>query len=1475
MTNLGKLVATATLDVAPFLTNTKQLKTYLKSLDSSLKTVENSFKGQKSNLSSLKTTYAQTGQSLTAYQAVLKKQSEHYNQLKAEIGDVNNASSQERATLINAQAAMTATAAKVADLQNKYNSLGKEIAIQSSSFTQIGNKLVESGNTISTTGDKINKFGSSVSGVGKALTTGLTTPIVTGVGAVVKSAISWESAFAGVKKTNDEVIGSNGQVTYSYADLENGLRNLATTLPSSHQEIAAVAEAAGQLGIETPNVVSFTKTMIDMGESTNMSAETAASSLAKYANITNMSQTQFSNLGSAIVDLGNNFATTESDITAMALRLAGAGAQIGLSQGDILGLSTALSSVGIEAEMGGSAFSKVMVNMQVAAATGIDGMEDLTAKTGLTRRELELMSSNSSKDFKALADSIGMTTDEMENIMQASSNLENFANIAGMTSEEFKQAFETDAVGAIGKFVDGLGHAEERGTTAIEMLDQMGISEVRLRDALLRAGNASDLFKSAVDRGNQAFEQNTALTNEANKRYETTESKLKALKNKVVDTAITFGGPFVDALSDALEAGEPLIENLSSLAKAFTSLSKEQQQQIIKWGLIAAAAGPAISIAGKGISVFGSITSAVGTATTALGNGFKKIGELTGGLKLLGSSAGEIETVATSATTAEGAVGGLTGAVGLLGNPVTWGVLLGGAALLTIGYFADKAADAKQRTEEWGTAVSQAQANELQQFKDKVDETNQAMSAFGTEGAADVEAVRKAFQDLADEINGLADKDLNKKIKLAEKMGLSEEQIQRLKDAAQETKDNVNAMSEDVIKIYQNAADNHREITETERSIVKSAQNAMIEEKLSLLGYEKDESVAIRKAMNGEIDELNTEQASKGLKTVKKWIEEENSNYEENKNNYKKLFEAKALTQEEYNQKIEELEANHKAVMEGYSEQYIALQKKVAESALKNSSPEAQKAILTQIQNTMDELGVSYEEFQAKMEETADKASKASTLVGTYWQGMSDEARTAVDYWNSIVLDTKTGEVKTNAQEEIRNALNAEGGWESMKLSVKEGKLTTTATMAIGEALIATSQWDNLSPDDKQLVVDHSPAMKAITESESNLQAWKEIPDPVKELLANNTDFLNNTDVAKTLLENWNSLEPEEKQLVAKNMTSDDVELAQRQIDQLSGKTVELDADDNTSQPTLDAYIKVNGVAQKAPASIKAQDDTAPDTASAQANINDVNQMAPASVKAQDDTASGTSSAQNKIDNTQQKKPASVKAQNDTGDGTSRAQSAIDRTQQRSPIAIRAADYATSTVTGIVSGFPTTHTIKVVAQAAGDLIGKIFGHEKGTNFHPGGLAMVNDQKGPTYRELVTLPDGTSFIPQGRNVMLPLPRGSKVLPAGKTKQLFPQYANGIGFENTRVADVARRIGNLQAVSDVVVAQNDNSDINRAINKLIELVMENTDSLDKLAEKQFILENYMDSELVGRSVAKAVTNEQNRSQSIRNAINGLGW
>lgn len=365
-TNLGNLAATASLNIDPFQQSTRVLETQMRSIDRALKAQETAWKNNSKNVNAQKAQYNLTGKAIQNYSAQLEKQREKYEGLKSEIGNFNQATADQKTQLLAAEAAVNKTVGQIETLTGKYNELGKQIAISESNWTKSGKVLEEFGSKTSKVGEGLSSFGTKMS-------IGVTAPIVAGVTAVTKAAIDWESAFAVVKKTNDEVVDSNGNVVYSYADLENGLRNLAKELPSSHKEIASVAEAAGQLGIQTENVVGFTKTMIDLGESTNMGAEEAATALARLANITQLPQDQFDRLGSAIVDLGNNFATTESEITAMALRLAGAGSIVGLSEADILGLSAALSSVGIEAEAGGSSISKLMINMQLATAKGQDG----------------------------------------------------------------------------------------------------------------------------------------------------------------------------------------------------------------------------------------------------------------------------------------------------------------------------------------------------------------------------------------------------------------------------------------------------------------------------------------------------------------------------------------------------------------------------------------------------------------------------------------------------------------------------------------------------------------------------------------------------------------------------------------------------------------------------------------------------------------------------------------------------------------------------------------------------------------------------------------------------------------------------------------------------------------------------------------------------------------------------------------------
>lgn len=376
---------------------------------------------------------------------------------------------------------------------------------------------------------------------GSAMSRNITAPLV-GIGALaLRETITFESAFARVRKT---VNATEDQLKA----LERGIQDMSRSMPSSATEIAAVASAAGQLGIQTDNILSFSKTMVQLGEATNLSAEEAASSLAQFANVTQMNQQNFDRLGATIVDLGNNLATTERDIVQMAQRLAGTGKQVGMTEAQIMALAGSLASVGIEAQAGGTSMSKLMVQMQLATSTG-------------------------NKD------------------------LANFAAVAGMTAAQFKQAFEEDAAGAIISFITGLANLEGTGKTAIQVLDEMGITEVRLRDTLLRATGAKDIFVEALKRGTRAWEENIALTKEAEEWYKTTGSQLKIMRNQMADVAREIGTQLVPYLKAGVEKTKDLVE-------AFQDLSPTAKENTVRMGLMAAAIGPALLVTAKLINAF-------------------------------------------------------------------------------------------------------------------------------------------------------------------------------------------------------------------------------------------------------------------------------------------------------------------------------------------------------------------------------------------------------------------------------------------------------------------------------------------------------------------------------------------------------------------------------------------------------------------------------------------------------------------------------------------------------------------------------------------------------------------------------------------------------------------------------------------------------------------------------------------------------
>ena len=417
----------------------------------------------------------------------------------------------------------------------------------------------------------------------------------------MQSAIDYETALTGVMKTVDET------ATTSYDDISDAIKNMAAETGVSKTEIAGVAEAAGQLGISADDLVDFTKTMIDMGVSTNISAQDAASALAKMFNVLDEDMGNVQKAGSTIVALGNNFATTENDIVSMATRLAATGAVVGLSTDQILAISTALSSVGIEAEAGGSAISKLLKKMDVSVST-YKKSNSIIGKTGMSLRELELMQSLDSKGFKGMAESLGLTTKELGTAISNVKSLNQYAEVSGMTAEQFATAYGQNAVGALGSFINGLSAMDGTGQSATAMLQEMGLTEVRLSNAVLALATSDDILTQATDMASDAWDTNRALTDEAGKRYDTTAQQIKGAQEQFDNLKIELMETLMPVLQD-------LIKVVKDIVEWFSNLDDDTKENIAKFIALTAILGPLITTIGSVIGVvktLGAVFGAMG-----------------------------------------------------------------------------------------------------------------------------------------------------------------------------------------------------------------------------------------------------------------------------------------------------------------------------------------------------------------------------------------------------------------------------------------------------------------------------------------------------------------------------------------------------------------------------------------------------------------------------------------------------------------------------------------------------------------------------------------------------------------------------------------------------------------------------------------------------------------------------------------------
>lgn len=865
----------------------------------------------------------------------------------------------------------------------------------------------EVGSKIQKVGDKIQEVGGKISGFGDKYTKAVSVPIVGAAAASIKAATDIDTSLTDVRKTVDAT-------EEEYQALKEAAIDYSKTNAVDASTILSLQALGAQLGFSKDELKKFAEVASGLDIATNMDAETAATEMAHFANIVGMSHDEIDKYASTIVALGNNTATTEADISALAQRLAGAGKSIGMSTPEILGMSAALSSLGIEAEAGGSALSTIMSNVDMTVAKGTAGVQQYADAVGMTTDEFIRALNEDEGRFEEFAKNNGTTVKQLKSeVLDGVDTLSVWAEAAGMSSEEFAAKWREKPVEAFQDLLKGIQTSTDEGGNLSLILDNLGITAIRQSDSMRRLVNSGNLLVDTVNIANEGWEKNVALTNEVENRNKSLASKFEILKNRVTAVADDVGEELADALLEALDAAEPLFKQIEDGAQAFSEMDDETQRMIIEAVGAVAALGPLLSIAGR-------ITSTAGGAVKALGS----IGSVLGSFGKTGKAAttaieGTSKAMGAATTMASGLKGGLIG-LGVAAAAVAAALIIKawqdyqheleltakGAKSLS-----DMETEAEGKLNAYGSTLQETtrKTNELREAQAKSnDEFVNSLSSFGTD-------------------NRMVQTYLDTMIELSGRTGLTREEQEKLTLA---------------VKGYNDLTGGNIEIIDKENGKLSESTDALIANRDAWIKnqkvkiYEDKYTEALRESIEAE-EEL--EKATQHRVDAQKRVDQLTAEMAK----YPELYESYSFQIDMANRELEEAkrdEENLIAVRDNAKSQMGDIEKKISDvnteydkqtSALNNT-----KAALGQYSEQaikrLEATGISVDDLAGKLVNqgvTADDLAKISEddfyAIYMACQGNLDEMKRRIDEYNQKKLEEKLVEFKTLGYDEALNAIRS------------------------------------------------------------------------------------------------------------------------------------------------------------------------------------------------------------------------------------------------------------------------------------------------------------------------------------------------------------------------------------------------------------------------------------------------------------------
>ena len=1144
----------------------------------------------------------------------------------------------------------------------------------------------------------------------------------------------------------------------------------------------------------------------------------------------------------------------------------------------------------------------------ISTASINEGMQEIIKKGFDANQTIEAMpaildaAKASGEDFNTV---MNATTNILQQFGLSTQDTERVTNSLTFVANKTAAGFADmgAAMEYVGPVAKNVGMDLEETAAAVGLLSNNGIAGEKagtaLRGALTRLLKPSEQNAEAMEKlGFSAEEFRSGaikLPDILDRIKKNTEGMTDAQKSALIATA--FGTEAQTAMNILVDQGGDALRNLANETKGATTYTKDlanelsksskngverfksslevlqinigqkllplltpvidKVNQFIDW---LSKAPPAVQSLAVGIGGFLALgyplLNFLGNGATALSILIKHAGKLGGllkgglGLAKVGS---EATVLAEGAGAAASSSGLLSGAIGALTNPI--GLLVGGTALLAGGlvYLGHKKDEARIKAEEFGSTLDDVQRGELRTFQKTVDDTSTAVANFGTH-AGDAEKVSEAFRKLHEEVATGAEKASQRMEELAKKWGISDEEIAKMKARNDQVVSNTDSMANQVSEIYKRHNGDASKFSQEEKEIILNNQREMIKARIEMMELSGEQQKAALQALNGEIGSLNETQLKHTRDVLKKALDEENQLYKTSKDELKQMLEGKLIDRETYNKKLQTLETEHTQTMEALGTKYYQVMQNL-DAKVKARTGQSWN-YWEEAKRVLEEYGLSYEVIGQKAAEASQKVGESNSILAKYTSDMSKETREANDAWSLLVGNINENgnfEIKSNVKEVIGEATQSAEGWEQLQFIVKNANINSNARVTIAEALVESGKWSTMTLEEKQLIVQNQAGLQAIFDSENHLRIWNSMPAEVKQLLLENTDVMNKAEEASKALYNYDALTPKQKELLA---TDENFRKAvARSTDTLTTwnattpftKDLKLDPTNvlSNGQLSIDKIMAWN-LSNPENKSLNATDNTSEAVASAKASVNSPKQEAPINLFATDQTGGVRNETSNAINAIKQYNPVDILAKNSTSSTVSEVKSGVNSIQDKT-VTINAQDNASGVLAGIRSW---------ITRVTGDFFTNVFAsrHAQGTNYHPGGLAMVNDQRNSTYKELVTLPDGRSFIPEGRDVLLPLPKGAKVLRADKTKRLMremgvPKYAAGVGIPSD--AKFLREMEEAQA-KIVVQAQGDinSKDSDKVVSEIAILRASMEKILTAILEKPS--DTYLDADKISMSV-----------------------